>query len=321
MPSEVFFGLEQVKPDSTSVLTVGSFDGLHRGHRAILEEMRRAADQRGSRTTAVTFEPHPQLVLKKSGLPAIQILTTGEEKIALLQSCGVDRIVVIPFTPAFAQTPSQAFVREILHRGLGMKMIVIGHDHGFGRNREGDVETLQRLGSELGFAVRELPPLEIESVAVSSTHIRQALLHGELEKANAWLGYFYQLSGKAEHGAQRGRELGFPTLNLAPLHPHKLIPGNGVYTVRAKMAEGEFGGMMNIGMRPTFAGEMRVLEVHLFDFARPAYDEICTVRFVARLRDEKKFETIAELQQQLRRDKTESQHALSQMMNKSGFQT
>jgi riboflavin kinase/FMN adenylyltransferase len=311
MPSEVFLGLERVKSDPAGVLTVGSFDGLHLGHRAILEMMKREAERHGGRTVAVTFEPHPQLVLKKNGLPALQILTTIEEKIAFLQEVGIHCIVVIPFTLEFAQTPSEVFVREMLHRRLGMQAIVIGHDHGFGKNREGDVATLMRLGKELGFAVHELPPLEIEGTVVSSTRIRQALLQAELEKANGWLGHSYALSGRVVRGEERGRSIGFPTLNLAPLHAHKLIPARGVYAVRARLQEGEFGGMMNIGMRPTFAGTSRSLEVYLFNFARQAYDEVCEVKFIARLRDERKFEGIAELHEQLQRDKAASQRILA----------
>ncbi len=313
MPAEVFFGLEKVKSDSAGVITVGSFDGLHLGHRAILAETKREAQNRNRLTVAVTFEPHPQLVLKKSGLPALQILTTNAEKLVLLNDIGVDRIVVIPFTPEFAQTSSEIFVREILHRRLGMQAIVIGHDHGFGKNREGDVATLMRLGQELNFSVHELPPLEIDGNVISSTRIRQALLQAELEKANKWLGHHYQLSGKVVRGAERGRLIGFPTLNLEPLDPHKLVPANGVYAVRARMKDGEFGGMMNLGTRPTFDGHTRALEVHLFDFARPAYDEICEVKFLARLREEKKFEGIAALQEQLQRDRVASLQILSVM--------
>lgn len=307
---EVFFGLEQVQPDSSCVLTVGSFDGLHVGHRAILAETKREAEKRGVRSAAVTFEPHPQLVLKKSGRPPLQILSTLEEKIELLRACGVDGIVVVPFTREFAQTPSEVFVREILHRRLGMQAIVIGHDHGFGKNREGDVATLQALGRQLGFAVHEVPPLKMGGRVISSTLIREALLRAQLRRANAWLGYCYRLSGTVVRGAQRGRQIGFPTLNLEPLHAHKLVPANGVYAVRAKMKEGEYGGMMNIGMRPTFSGGSRSLEAHLFDFARTAYGEICEIEFVARLRGERKFEAIDDLKKQLQRDRAASREVL-----------
>ncbi|MGH7492944.1 MAG: bifunctional riboflavin kinase/FAD synthetase [bacterium] len=311
MPFEVFFGLERIKTDPAGVLTVGAFDGLHLGHRAILEEVKREAKQRGGRTATVTFEPHPQLVLKKSGLPAIQILTTIEEKIARFEELGVDRLIVIPFTLAFAQTPSEVFVREILYHRLGMQAMVIGHDHGFGKNREGDVATLTRLGEELGFAVHELPPWEIEGAVMSSSRIRQALLQGQVEKSGAWLGHPYALSGRITRGEERGRAIGFPTLNLTPLHPHKLIPAQGVYAVRARLPEGEFGGMMNIGRRPTFDGGSCSLEVHVFDFARQAYDEICEVKFIARLREERKFDSVEALQAQLQHDKSASLHALS----------
>ena len=202
-------------------------------------------------------------------------------------------------------------MREILFRRLGMQAIVIGHDHGFGKNREGDVATLMRLGAELGFDVHELPPWETDGTVISSSRIRHALLQAHVESAGAWLGYLYALSGRITRGEERGRALGFPTLNLVPLHPHKLIPARGVYAVRVRMPEGEFGGMMNIGTRPTFDGSAFSLEVHVFNFARQAYDEICEVKFISRLREERKFNSIAELQEQLQRDKAASLEILA----------
>ncbi len=308
----VFFSLEEVKRDSASVITVGSFDGLHCGHRIILHELRHTAQQRNASTTVVTFEPHPQLVVQRNAQTPLQILTTLAEKLELLQASGVDRIVVIPFTQAFSQTPSEKFVREILCGVIGMQAVIIGHDHNFGKNREGDVATLMSLGKELRFEVRELPPFEIEGTVISSTRIRQALLSGEIEKANAWLGSAYRFTGKIVRGEGRGRTIGVPTANLEPVHAHKLIPANGVYAVRVKLREQIYGGMMNLGTRPTFNGQTRTLEAHLFDFARDIYDELAEVHFIARLRAEKKFNSREDLKAQLQIDRVESLKKLAE---------
>ncbi|MEK7728662.1 MAG: bifunctional riboflavin kinase/FAD synthetase, partial [candidate division KSB1 bacterium] len=270
------------------------------------------AHQREVSTTVVTFEPHPQLVVQRNTQTPIQILSTLAEKLELLQSTGVDRIIAIPFTKEFSQTPSEKFVREILHATIGMQAIIIGHDHSFGKNREGDVATLTSLGRELNFEVSDLPPFECDGTVVSSTRIRQALLSGELEKANAWLGSTYRFTGKVVRGEGRGKTIGVPTANLEPVHAHKLIPANGVYAVRVKWREAFYNGMMNLGTRPTFNGQARSLEVHLFDFAADLYDERIEVHFSARLRGEKKFSSIDDLKAQLQLDRAESLKMLAE---------
>lgn len=308
----LFLRLDDVTRDPASVITVGSFDGLHRGHRLILEELRHEAQARGASTTAVTFEPHPQLVVKREAQPPVQILSTIAEKLELLEAARLDRIIVIPFTAAFSQTPSEQFVREILFGRIGMQAAIIGHDHSFGKNREGDVATLTSLGRQLHFAVRELPPFEVAGTVISSTRIRKALQEGKIEQANAWLGSTYRFTGKVVRGDGRGKTIGVPTANLVPVHAHKLIPANGVYAVRVK-SDGEIhGGMMNIGTRPTFGEQARALEVHLFDFAREIYDDLLEVHFIARLRDEMKFNSIADLKTQLQADQTESMKKLAE---------
>lgn len=308
----VFFRLDEVRRDPASVITVGSFDGLHRGHRLILEELRHTAHARDASTTAVTFEPHPQLVVKREAQPPVQILSTIAEKIELLASVNLDRIVVIPFTTEFSQTSSERFVREILFGRIGMQTIIIGHDHNFGKNREGDVATLMSLGKELNFEVHELPPFELAGTVISSTRIRKALQEGRIEQANEWLGSAYRFTGKVVRGAGRGRTLGVPTANLEPEHAHKLIPASGVYAVRVKIEGQIYGGMMNIGVRPTFDLQTRALEVHLFEFAREVYGASAEVHFMARLRDEKKFSSIDELKAQLQIDRNESLKKLAQ---------
>jgi len=315
MATQVFRHLEEVQHDPNSVITVGTFDGLHRGHQAIIAELKKEARARRGNATVVTFDPHPQVVLQRPDKPPVQILTATEEKIALLQREHVDRLMVIPFTLEFSRLASENFVREILLQRLGLQAMVIGHDHGFGKNREGDFATLQKLGSELGFAVREVPPFELEGVALSSTKVREALLSGEVEKASEYLGRSYALRGVVARGDQRGRTLGFPTANLQPSDANKLTPANGVYAVWVEIvnspeprhaAEKKHPAMMNIGLRPTFGKLARTIEAHLLDFSGDLYGATLNVHFAARLRSEQKFDSPQALRAQLQRDKEAS---------------
>jgi len=319
MATRIFRGLEEVQLDSRSVITVGTFDGLHRGHQAIIAALKKEARGRNGSATVVTFAPHPQTVLQRPDKPAVQILTTTNEKIALLQREEVERIVVIPFTLEFSRTSSENFVREILLRRLGLQAMVLGHDHGFGKNREGDFATLQRLGNELGFAVHEVPPFEVNGVTLSSTKVREALLNGEAEKAAEYLGRSYTWRGVVERGDARGRLLGFPTANLRPLDDGKLAPANGVYAVWVEIEsllhgraaeEKKYPAMMNIGVRPTFGKMTRTIEAHLLDFSGDLYGATLNIHFAARLRHEQKFDSPQALVAQLQRDKEAAQKIL-----------
>lgn len=319
MATQIFHRLEDVQLDARSIITVGTFDGLHRGHQEIVRALKKEARARQGSTTVVTFDPHPQVVLQRPDKPPVQILTTTEEKIALLQRENVDRIFVIPFTLEFSRLSSENFVREILHQRLGLQAMVIGHDHGFGKNREGDFTTLQRLGSELGFAVHEVPPFELGGVTLSSTKVREALLNGEVEKASEYLGRLYTLRGSVERGDERGRTLGFPTANLQPPDDKKLTPANGVYAVWVEMASSaetrntvgkKYPAMMNIGRRPTFGKLTRTIEAHLLDFSGDLYGATLNIYFAKRLRNEQKFDSPPALIAQLHRDKEAAHQAL-----------
>ncbi|MGH7601173.1 MAG: bifunctional riboflavin kinase/FAD synthetase [bacterium] len=312
MATQLYRSLEQVQHDPRSVITVGTFDGLHCGHQAILAELKQKARARQGSTTVVTFDPHPQVVLQRPDKPPVQILTTIEEKIVLLREADIDRLVVISFTLQFSRTPSETFVREILWQRLGMQAVVIGHDHGFGKNREGDFATLERIGKELNFSVYEVPPYEMNGVTLSSTRVREALLDGEVEKASRYLGRPYSLSGAVAAGDGRGKTLGFPTANVAPGDDKKLVPANGVYAVwvESEKLKTKYPGMMNIGYRPTFGKTTRVLEVHVLDFSGDLYGANLTIHFVAKLRNEQKFESSQALMAQLQQDKAASYQIL-----------
>ena len=315
MPSEVFRNLERLELNPDSMLTVGSFDGVHLGHQLILDELKQQAKAKNCNTTVVTFEPHPRLVLTQKDQQTIKILSTVEEKIALFKDIGIDRIVVLPFTHEFSQTSSEKFVRDFLFHKIGMQGIVIGHDHVFGKNRHGDVAILNKLSNELNFTVSELAPFEHDHTVISSTKIRNALVVGEIDKANQWLGKKYGFSGRVVAGEGKGREIGFPTANLELLHKDKLIPANGVYCVLIKNIQQNYYGMMNIGTRPTFGGLHQTREVHIFDFSENLYQKILDVELIAYLRPEQKFETPDALIAQLQNDKNKSLRYIRRQKN------
>lgn len=307
---EVFRDLKSVRKDAESVLTVGAFDGVHRGHQFIIAELKKRAGERGLRTTVVTFEPHPQLVLKSPRKPDLKILTTSDEKLAILQQLAIDRVVVIAFTREFAGTSSRDFVAKILFETIGFQEIVIGHDHAFGKNREGDIATLRAMASEMGFRVDELPVFAIGETALSSTHIRNLLRAGNVKLAGEFLGRQYSLTATVIKGDGRGQKLQFPTANLQLDSQDKLVPGDGVYAVYAHWRGTKLKGMMNIGVRPTFTAPRYTLEAHLFDFDEMIYDQKLTVEFVEKIRDERRFKGASDLIKQLEQDKINSLNIL-----------
>ncbi len=299
---EVFRDIANVKRLENAVLTVGTFDGLHLGHQFIVEELKKRAEFINAQTTLVTFNPHPQVVLKSPGKPNIKILTTVDEKIEILRTFDIDRLLVIEFTYGFSKTTPVEFVKKVLYDTLGFKEMVTGHDHAFGKNRQGDFETLKRLAQELEFSVTELGPFKVDGNLVSSTKIRTLLLGGDIKSANRLLGRNYFVNGKVVGGEGRGQDLNFPTANIEPDSPDKLIPGDGVYAVYAFLGSKKVAGMMNIGVRPTFVSGARVMEVNLFDFHETIYGKKIKIEFVERIRDEKKFSGPDELVAQLKKD-------------------
>lgn len=285
------------------VLTTGTFDGVHHGHQVILKRLNEIAKREKGESVLFTFHPHPRLVLNPED-KSLRLLNTPEEKQELLEKAGLDHLLVVPFSRDFSRLHATEFVRNVLVEKLHVHAMVVGHDHRFGRNREGGIDMLREQGGKFGFRVEEIPAQEVEHVQVSSTKVREALLNGAVERAHEWLGYPYRLDGVVVKGDQRGRIIGWPTANVGAIDPHKLIPANGVYAVIANVAGTEYQGMLNIGVRPTVeAHGMRTVEANLFGLDREIYGEPITVRLLQRLRDEQRFAGLEELKNQLGKDK------------------
>ena len=301
-----------VRPDAklernpNSVVSVGTFDGVHLGHQGIIRRAIARASERSARSVVVTFEPHPKEVIP-SGRGPISLLSTLDERLALLDRHGIDVTVLIHFTREFSQLSPRSFYEEYVLARIGVAEVVVGQDHLFGRDRAGGREELEELARQFGFAVHAVPDFLVGGERVSSSAIRKALERGDVEKAQAYLGYPYTLGGVIAEGDRRGRSLGFPTANLDPESPRKVTPRNGVYLVRVRTRSETAYGMMNIGVRPTMTdGSRQTLEVHLLEFDADLYGEPVQISFLRRLRDERTFATADELVAQLNLDREES---------------
>lgn len=287
-----------------SAITIGTFDGVHIGHRKILQHLINNAIELNLRSTVLTFFPHPRMVLQKDS--DIKLLNTLEEKQQILEEMGLDCLIVHPFTKAFSRLSATEFVRDILVNELKTKKIVIGYDHRFGRNRNANINDLIAFGNTLDFEVEEIPAQIIDDVSVSSTKIRNALEKGDVKTANSYLGYNYMLTGTVKKGKGLGKQLAFPTANIHIEESYKLIPKNGVYVVRAQLNGKMIHGMMNIGFNPTVDGKLRSKEIHFFDFNEDLYHQKLQVELLDRIRDEFKFDSVEALMDQLKKDKETS---------------
>ena len=302
---EVIFGLDKIISGKKSVLTVGTFDGVHLGHREIIRELLNIAKERDLVSSLLTFEPHPKTVVQDTP-HRIKLLTTLEEKLEILHKIGLERVIIAKFTREFSEMNYKSFVEDILLTRLRASYIIIGYDHSFGRNRIGNFRELESLSKLYDFDLQEVGPFKIEDQTVSSTRIRTCIDEGDMEGASKMLGHHYFLEGIVVKGEGRGQRLSFPTANLMIENQNKLTPKEGVYVVECNILGEIFRGMANIGYKPTFGGVSRTVEVHLFDFNHDIYGEKITVYFIKRLRDEVKFNSEEQLIEQLNLDKKNS---------------
>lgn len=307
---KVYHNINDFSAVNNAIVTTGTFDGVHIGHKKIIDRLLTIAKKEDGETVLLTFYPHPRLVLFPENND-LKLLNTQKEKIHRLQQLGIDHLIIHPFTPKFSRLSSTKFVREILVNQLQTHKLVIGYDHRFGRNREGTFEHLSEFSHLYGFEVEEIPALDIQDINVSSTKIRKALENGDIETANRYLGYSFELSGKVIEGDKLGRQLGYPTANVFIEDKFKILPGIGSYCVQVEINGAQFGGMLNIGTKPTVnQSGLKNIEVHIFDFNKSIYGETITVKFVRLLRNERKFNSVEELKKQLDEDKIYSLNIL-----------
>ncbi len=300
---KVFRNLDHIAIEHP-VATIGIFDGVHKAHRAVIDRLKSIAENTFGQSVMLTFWPHPRIVLQP-GNDSLKLLNTLEEKITLLEDVGLDNLIVLPFDKAFAAIEFEEFVKNILVSTLQIEHLVVGFNHQFGKNREGNYEKLQLLSDQYNFGLTQFEPFSIDNERISSSMIRKFILNGDIAKANEYLGYRFFLSGRIVRGSMRGRDIGFPTANILPGDTHKILPENGVYAVYVDVKGEIFQGMMNIGCRPTIYinCDQVVPEVNLFDYSGDLYDEEIKVTFIQRIRKEQKFQNLQDLASQITRDK------------------
>ena len=310
----IFHSINEFHSDKKTIVTIGTFDGVHLGHAAILKKLTQNTQNETFESTVLTFFPHPRMVLQ--GKSDLKLLNTINEKIELLEKIGIDNLIIHPFDEKFAELNAEAFVSTILVDHLRVQKIIIGYDHRFGKNRTANIDDLISFGAQYGFEVEQISAQEIDEISISSTKIRTALEKGDIQLANEYLGYSYFLSGTVVKGKQLGRTIGFPTANISLEEDYKLVPQNGVYVVQAEIDSKTIYGMMNIGFNPTVQGKQKTIEVHLFDFDTDIYNRKIQVGILQRIRSEKKFESIELLTKQLDEDRSFSRNYLQNLENK-----
>lgn len=296
--------IESYRSKSDTVVTIGTFDGVHIGHQKIIKQLINTAKQDHLKSVILTFFPHPRMVLQKDS--NIKLINTIDERTKIINGLGLDQLLIKKFTNTFSRLSAQIFVKQILVDKLHAKKVIIGYDHRFGRNRNADISDLKKFGAQYDFEVEEISAQDIDDVSVSSTKIRKALNEGNIEKANKYLGYDFMLTGKVVKGKGLGRQLGFPTANIHIEEDYKLIPKHGSYVISTSIKNQVVFGMLNIGMNPTVNGDKETIEVHFFNFNEDIYNTNIQINFLHRLRDEVKFESIEALKEQLIKDKETS---------------
>jgi riboflavin kinase/FMN adenylyltransferase len=302
---KIYHHIDEFEPVKNAVVTIGTFDGVHLGHRKIIERIKELAKASDGETVILTFFPHPRMILHPED-QSLKLINTINEKAELLEQLGVDHLIITPFSRDFSNQTPEGYIRDVLVDKIGTKKIVIGYDHRFGKDREGGLADLQRLAPVYGFEVIEIPEEDIHHVAVSSTRIRKALLNAEIDLANEFLGYPFFISGNVVRGDQIGRQIGYPTANIMVEESYKLIPADGIFAVKVKVNSQEYKGMGYIGHRPTINGMMRNIEVNIFDFDLDIYTQPIRMDFIHFIRSDIKFESLDQLKAQLSKDKTDA---------------
>ncbi|WP_440120232.1 bifunctional riboflavin kinase/FAD synthetase [Tenacibaculum sp. Ill] len=301
---EIIHSIFDLTPSQKTMVTIGTFDGVHIGHQKIIEKLVSEAKASNKKSVLLTFFPHPRMVLQKD--VSIKLINTIDERAQHLEKLGLDYLIIHPFSREFSRLTALDFVRDILVNQLNISKLIIGYDHHFGKNREGNIEQLTEYSHLYDFTVEEIPAQDIDEVSVSSTKIRKALANGHLKTANNYLGYNFSLTGKVVNGKQLGGKIGFPTANIDIPEDYKLIPKTGVYIVKSTIDNTTVYGMMNIGNRPTVDGEHQTIEVHYFNFNQNLYGKELTIELLYYLRDEQKFDSVSGLISQLKKDKQNS---------------
>ena len=302
----IYKNISNIPFDKNTVLTVGSFDGLHLGHKSILRRLKAISESENLRNLLITFDPHPQIFFQRKDRPALKLLTSIGEKKLILEEFGIDNLLILNFDKKFAQTSAQDFIKKYLLEQIGMKKILIGYDHSFGKNRGGDIQLLKEIGENENFKVEKIDAFGENERIFSSSEIRLALLGGDLKSANSMLGRPYSILGKVKEGEKRGRTIGYPTANIYPLDENKLILTHGVYAISSFYNGKVLFGMANIGVRPTFENdEKQVIEINFFDFSENIYNEIFNISFHKFIREEIKFESAEHLISQIKSDEKE----------------
>ena len=300
----VYNNIDEFTAVNNAVVTIGTFDGVHLGHRKIISGIKELAESTGGETVILTFFPHPRMILHPED-ESLKLITTIAEKAELMERIGVDHLIITPFSRDFSNQSAESYIRDVLVNKIGTKKIVIGYDHRFGKDRQGGFEDLQRLSPVYGFDVVEIPEQDINEVAISSTRIRNALLSGDIHLANAFLGYPFFITGKVVRGDQIGRQLGYPTANIVVEEKYKLIPCDGIFAVTVIIADQKYKGMAYIGSRPTVNGLTRNIEVNIFDFNEEIYNQTIRMEFHHYIRGDVKFSSLDELKIQLAQDKVD----------------
>ena len=295
----------QLPTFKNAVITIGTFDGVHLGHKQIIDKLKEEAMQAGGESVIITFHPHPRKIVS-SVVTGIRLINTLTERIKLLEKTGIDHLVVVPFTDYFANQEAETYIREFLIDNFHPHTIIIGYDHRFGRERSGDYKLMEEMAGVYGYQLKEIPEHILDAVKVSSTNIRHAILHGQVEEANKLLGYLFFFEGEVVHGDKIGRTIGYPTANLKSTDEEKICLGDGIYAVYVNVHGKDQKGMMSIGFRPTVNGKKRVTEVNIFDFDEEIYGQIIRVTVKKYLRNEVRFNGLQELKMQLHRDKEDS---------------